>query len=77
MAWSVSSLPNTAIQPTPPGFEPWTLALTAAALYRLRQSDNLPGGVAKRSRDDQVSVHADRTKVEYGGGAEHHIEGRP
>ena len=38
-AWSVSSLPNTAIQPTPPGFEPWTLALRAAALYQLRQSN--------------------------------------
>ena len=35
----ISSLPNTDIQPTPPGFEPWTLALRAAALNRLRQSD--------------------------------------
>ena len=32
-------MPNTAIPPTSPEFEPWTLALRAAALYRLRQSD--------------------------------------
>ena len=47
--WTVSSLPNTTIPPTPPGFEPWILALKVAALYRLRQSDWTEAGQQQRA----------------------------
>ena len=52
----VSSLPNTAIQSTQPGFEPWTLALRAAALYRLRQSDRTKSLLIEDNEKVQYSV---------------------